>query len=76
MLKELLYVPNGSYVMFYINETQKNGNFEQFKTKWKMSEQNIIEAILKGTFKEEFYARNNLPKIEYLNDNHFEIINK
>jgi len=75
MTKELLYIPNGSYLTFYIKD-EKHVNLGEFEKFWSMTTEKIIDSILISKFKEEFFVRNNLPKAEFLDKSHFEIVVK
>lgn len=75
MTKELLYIPNGTYLTFRVSKDAV-GSLEAYEKKWKFNSKKVIENILNGLFKEEFFKRNGLPEIKLISENHFEIVKK
>lgn len=74
-MKQLLYIPNGNYMTFYISE-KVTGSLEEYIKKWNVTPDFVLNKILDGTFNDTFFERNMLPSKEQLEENHFEIINK
>ena len=73
--QELLYIPNGNYMTFYL-EKKSLGCFGEYLHKWNIEANLVIEKILEGTFNPSFFERNGLPDKDQLEKNHFEIVNK
>ena len=73
--KELLYIPNGNYLTFYLG-VNTLGSFGEYVIRWNISQETVIEKILDGTFNTTFFERNGLPSKEQLEENHFEIVSK
>jgi len=72
-MKQLLYIPNGNFMTFYITEDTM-GSLEQFSEKWSMTTENVIKSIFDNSFASSFFERNDLPEFEELQPNHFEIV--
>ena len=72
-MKQLLYIPNSTYVSFFI-EGDRFGCLEDYCKKWKKSSEDVIEHIVRNTYNESFYQRN-----EIVNPTHstsFEVVEK
>ena len=77
-MKKLLYIPNSSYITFYIGDVnsseERYGDLGEFMKKYNDTAKDVLAFILAGKFCESFLERNNLPSIEELGENHFQIV--
>lgn len=71
-MKELLYIPNGSYIKIKINGELRS--FGEYIKSRKVSIDMTLSRIINGWFVAGFYERNNLPDSEYLTIEQFEIV--
>ena len=75
MTKQLLYIPNGSFITFTVGNNGKLGSLEEFEKNWRLTDETVLNDILiKNAFTEGFFERNKLPEFEHLSANHFEIV--
>lgn len=72
-MKELLYIPNGSYVKFSPNGTDQLSLEEYVKYRGSTIE-DILTKIFEEWFNDIFYSRNELPNFEHLSREQFEVI--
>ena len=73
-MKNLLYIPNGTYLSFY-RADEVMVNLGEYEAEWKETAENIINMIIKGDiYADTFYERNFLPKPEFLDISQFHVV--